>query len=77
MNLIKSERAIKPGLSGGSGWIIFYNFKVFLYDLLRGKSIQTCQKDNVFSLGAVGQRLKEGSNINKSLTTLGRIVYII
>ena len=24
--------------------------------------------------GAVGERLKEGSNINKSLTTLGRMV---
>ena len=27
--------------------------------------------------GAVGERLKEGSNINKSLTTLGRVILIL
>ena len=27
--------------------------------------------------GAVGKRLKEGSNINKSLTTLGRIILMV
>jgi hypothetical protein len=27
--------------------------------------------------GAIGERLKEGSNINKSLTTLGRVRYTL
>jgi kinesin family protein 13 len=57
-----------------------------LTDAVSGVSGETVSRISLVDLagseramktGAVGERLKEGSNINKSLTTLGEILFLL
>jgi len=46
-----------------------YNLSSFSYSL-----VDLAGSERANSTGATGQRLKEGANINKSLTTLGKVI---
>lgn len=43
-------------------------------DLNPGSLVDLAGSERANSTGATGQRLKEGANINKSLTTLGKVI---
>ena len=42
--------------------------------LISGSLVDLAGSERANSTGATGQRLKEGANINKSLTTLGKVI---
>lgn len=43
-------------------------------DLIQRSLVDLAGSERANSTGATGQRLKEGANINKSLTTLGKVI---
>lgn len=45
------------------------SYPIFLYSL-----VDLAGSERANSTGATGQRLKEGANINKSLTSLGKVI---
>ena len=45
-----------------------------MLDSLVGSLVDLAGSERANSTGATGQRLKEGANINKSLTTLGKVI---
>lgn len=42
--------------------------------MIRNRLVDLAGSERANSTGATGARLREGSNINKSLTTLGRVI---
>ena len=47
---------------------------ISLYALTKFSLVDLAGSERANSTGATGQRLKEGANINKSLTTLGKVI---
>ena len=47
---------------------------VYLYSMSYSSLVDLAGSERANSTGATGQRLKEGANINKSLTTLGKVI---
>jgi kinesin family protein 1 len=56
--------------------IRYEHFSVFVVDLglIYHSLVDLAGSERANSTGATGQRLKEGANINKSLTTLGKVI---
>lgn len=50
------------------------NWETFLTNIALFSLIDLAGSERANSTGATGQRLKEGANINKSLTTLGKVI---
>lgn len=52
-----------------ANWISFSNFQVSKISL-----VDLAGSERADATGATGARLKEGANINRSLTTLGKVI---
>jgi len=53
---------------------IFRKYKHFLFQVSKISLVDLAGSERAESTGAKGTRLKEGANINKSLTTLGKVI---
>ena len=51
-----------------------FSLNLYAFVFLRSSLVDLAGSERANSTGATGQRLKEGANINKSLTTLGKVI---
>lgn len=53
---------------------MFYKLTFFISQVSKISLVDLAGSERADSTGAKGTRLKEGANINKSLTTLGKVI---
>ena len=63
-------RTLIFGLKSGLLW----TYKFDLFQVSKISLVDLAGSERADSTGAKGTRLKEGANINKSLTTLGKVI---